>query len=211
MSPHPTDASAPLVRAKLLRRLKPYYRMEAANVVFVPAFACVAVLAGGSGSISPAMVTAMAAASFLLVVGAITWKTVVDGLEGNPGTARRWLPRLAAARWPAMGLILLALVLTGEEAHRTLPGWTGSLVAAALLLVLAVLEYINYYHYQLQHFDHAADFARLLSGRGFRRSHLSRAIAAWKAGVKKRSEMGQGSEVERAPVLGRKERPSGDA
>lgn len=27
---------------------------------------------------------------------------------------------------------------------------------------------------------HAADFARLMSGRGFRRSHLSRAIAAWK-------------------------------
>ena len=34
--------------------------------------------------------------------------------------------------------------------------------------------------------DHAADFARLMSGRGFRRSHLSRAIAAWKATKKSR-------------------------
>lgn len=178
MPPHQSVSSA--ARAKLLRRLKPYYRMEAANVVFVPAFACVAVWASGSGSVSPAMVAAMAATSFLLVVGTIAWKIVVDGLEGNPDTARRWVPRLAAARWPAAALTLLALGLTGEEAYRTLPGWTGSLIAAAALVILAVLEYVNYYHYQLQHFDHAADFARLLSGRGFRRSHLSKAIAAWK-------------------------------
>lgn len=177
----PPDPTPPAARAKLLRRLKPYYRMEAANVVLVPAVACVAVRASGAGSISPAMVASMAATSFLLVVGTIAWKLVVDGLEGNPDTARRWVPRLAAARLPAAGLILLSLGLTGAEAWRTLPGWTGSLIAAALLLVLAVLEYVNYYHYQLQHFDHAADFARLLSGRGFRRSHLSKAIAAWEA------------------------------
>lgn len=188
MPPHQSDPSA--ARAKLLRRLKPYYKMEAANVVLVPAFACVAVLAYGSGSISLAMVVAMAATSFLLVVGTIAWKIVVDGLEGNSDTARRWVPRLAAARWPAATLILLALGLTGVEAYQTLPDWTGSLTAAAALVVLATLEYINYYHYQLQHFDHAADFVRLLTGRGFRRSHLSKAIAAWKqAGVRRCPEV----------------------
>lgn len=192
----PRPPSVPSVaRVKLLRRLKPYYKMEAANVVFVPAAACWAVWTFGSGSISPAMVAAMAATSFLLVVGTIAWKIVVDGLEGNPDTARRWVPRLAAARWPAATLILLALGLTGEEAYRTLPEWTGSLIAAAVLVILAILEYVNYYHYQLQHFDHAADFARLLSGRGFRRSHLSKAIAAWK-----RAEERQGSEVKSVPV-----------
>ena len=95
--------------------------MEAANVVFVPAFSCVAVWVFGSGSISTGMVLAMAATSFLLLVGTIAWKIVVDGLEGNPDTARRWVPRLAAARWPAATLILLALCLLGEEAYRTLP------------------------------------------------------------------------------------------
>ena len=176
-----TDPAPSAARAKLLRRLRPYYRMEAANVVLVPACACAVVAASGSGRVSPAMVASMAATSFLLVVGTVAWKIVVDGLEGNPETGRRWVPRLAAARWPAAALILLALALTGGEAYRTLPHWTGSLIAATLLLVLAVLEYVNYYHYQLQHFDHAADFARLLSGRGFRRSHLSKAIAARKA------------------------------
>ena len=197
----PRHQSVPsLARVKLLRRLKPYYMMEAANVVFVPAFSCVAVWVFGSGSISTGMVLAMAATSFLLLVGTIAWKIVVDGLEGNPDTARRWVPRLAAARWPAATLILLALCLLGEEAYRTLPEWTGSLIAATALVVLAILEYINYYHYQLQHFDHAADFARLLSGRGFRRSHLSKAIAAWKrAAVRQGSEM-QGSEMKSGPA-----------
>ena len=188
MPPHQSDP--PAARAKLLRRLKPYYKMEAANVVLVPAVAYVAVVAYGSGSVSLAMVAAMAATSFLLVVGTIAWKVVVDGLEGDPDTARRWVPRLATARRPAAALILLALCLTGVEAYRTLPDWTGSLIAAAALVVLATLEYVNYYHYQLQHFDHAADFVRLRTGRGFRRSHLSKAIAAWKkAGAVRGSEV----------------------
>lgn len=44
------------------------------------------------------------------------------------------------------------------------------------LAVLAGLEYVNYYHVQLQHFDNAADIKRLLSGRGFRPAHLARAL-----------------------------------
>jgi hypothetical protein len=43
-----------------------------------------------------------------------------------------------------------------------------------------VLEYINYYVVQLQHFDHASDFKRLLSGRGFREAHLAKALRAYR-------------------------------
>jgi hypothetical protein len=39
---------------------------------------------------------------------------------------------------------------------------------------------VNYYHFQLQHFDHADDFQRLLSGKGFRQSHLSKSIRAYR-------------------------------
>jgi hypothetical protein len=55
-----------------------------------------------------------------------------------------------------------------------------SLVVSLLLALLAILEYVNYYRVQLQHFDHAADFKRLVTGRGFRRSHLAKAIAAYR-------------------------------
>lgn len=187
MNPATPEAAAATPRAKLLKRLRPYYQMEAANVILVPIIACVAVLADPAGRITPAMVAAMAATSFLLIVGTIAWKMVVDGLEGKRETERQWVPRLAAARAPSIALILIALALTTWEAMQSLPNWPGSLIAAVLLVVLAILEYVNYYHYQLQHFDHAADFARLMSGRGFRRSHLSRAISAWEAREKGQS------------------------
>ena len=49
----------------------------------------------------------------------------------------------------------------------------GDRLAATICSTLAVLEYINYYHRQLQHFDHAADFKRLLTGKGFRKSQMA--------------------------------------
>ena len=45
---------------------------------------------------------------------------------------------------------------------------------ATACAVLAVLEYVNYYHRQLQHFDSREDFRRLLTGKGFRKSWLAR-------------------------------------
>ena len=49
--------------------------------------------------------------------------------------------------------------------------------------LLAVLEYVNYYHRQLQHFDNASDWRRLLAGRGFRPSQLSRDLV--RAGLRR--------------------------
>ena len=46
---------------------------------------------------------------------------------------------------------------------------------------LAALEYVNYYKFQVQHFDNWADFKRLMTGRGFRKAHMARDIAAGRA------------------------------
>lgn len=86
------------------------------------------------------------------------------------------------ARWPAITLSTLAGVLTAIEAIQTLPNYKASLIAASLYFLLAVLEYVNYYHVQLQHFDHSEDFKRLMSGNSFRQSHLAKGIAAWQRG-----------------------------
>jgi hypothetical protein len=58
-------------------------------------------------------------------------------------------------------------------------GFTPSAIAALILGTLALLEYVNYYVAQLQHFDHASDFKRLITGKGFRRPHLARVVAEW--------------------------------
>ena len=50
-------------------------------------------------------------------------------------------------------------------------------VAATGCATLAVLEYVNYYHRQLQHFDNKADFKRMLAGKGFRQSWLARDLS----------------------------------
>ncbi|MDQ3080564.1 MAG: hypothetical protein M3R03_11290 [Pseudomonadota bacterium] len=64
----------------------------------------------------------------------------------------------------------------------SLNGWTAGVIAAELLTLLAGLEYVNYYHRQLQHFDNLADLKRLFSGRGFKPSHMARSLAARRNG-----------------------------
>lgn len=167
-------------RKKLLMRLKPYWVMEAANIVLVPGIAFFLIKVPFRGQITSAVVASMLATSFLLVIGTFAWKMAVDGLEGNPSSERKWTPWLDRARWPALLLLSLALSATAIEAIATLPRLSASLVGASILSLLAILEYVNYYHYQLQHFDHAEDFRKLISGRGFRKSHLAKSIAAYR-------------------------------
>jgi hypothetical protein len=90
------------------------------------------------------------------------------------------IPLLARMRWPAIALCVAAAVANGAEWLSGSLELSAQCVAPALLLLLAVLEYVNYYHVQLQHFDHAPDWQRLIAGRGFRRSHLAREIERWK-------------------------------
>lgn len=172
-------------RDKLLKRLKPYWMMEGANVVFVPAIAWFLISVFAKGQITIAVLAAIVATSFLLVVGTFAWKMVVDGLEGNPKSEEQWTPWLDLARWPALILTILAVIATVAEAISTLPRISASLVGASLLCLLAILEFVNYYHVQLQHFDHAEDFQRLLSGKGFRRSHLSKSIRTYRQRTRK--------------------------
>jgi uncharacterized membrane protein len=57
----------------------------------------------------------------------------------------------------------------------------GDRIVATIAAILAALEYINYYHRQVQHFDHMSDFKRLLKGRGFRPSQMNQDLKRWRA------------------------------
>lgn len=162
-----------------IRRLTNYWKLEAGNAVLLPALAVYLVL-GSGGTISTALVLSGLACSFLLVIGTIVLRMMLRKARGEANATAGRIPLLLWMRWPAIALCVAAAVANGVEWFRGSPEFSAQFVAPAALLLLAVLEYINYYHIQLQHFDHAPDWQRLVSGRGFRRSHLAREIERWK-------------------------------
>ena len=162
-----------------VKRLTTYWKIEAGNAVFIPALAVYLVLKSG-GRISTALVLSGLACSFLLVIGTIVLRMMLRKARGEADAIADRIPLLARMRWPAIALCVAAAVANGTEWLRGGLELSAQCLAPAVLLLLAVLEYVNYYHFQLQHFDHAPDWQRLIAGRGFRRSHLAREIERWK-------------------------------
>jgi len=162
-----------------IRRLTTYWKIEAGNVVCIPVVAIYIVLRSG-GTISAALVLSCLACSFLLVIGTIALRMMLRKARGEADATKTQMPLLIRLRWLALGLFVASAVALGMECFDPGPQLSAQFLAPAALLLLAVLEYINYYHVQLQHFDHASDWQRLVSGRGFRRSHLAREIERWK-------------------------------
>lgn len=162
-------------RRALLMRLEPYWMMEAANVFFVPLF----VLFATGGRIGLITLAALAPVTALLVIGAAYWRGKVLQLKGKQPNLAPLIKQIAAWKGPVQVLTLAgcAAALVGWIT----PNWsagTPDQIAASACAVLAVLEYVNYYHRQLQHFDNWADFKRLLAGKGFRKSWIARDIDA---------------------------------
>ena len=158
------------------RNFNAYWKMEAANVVFVPGFALVLGFPR-DGVEAIALGLAIAATAGFLVVGTLFWRGVDRRLRfGDPISARRALDFADRVERPL--LIICAAAIATTIVALILNGWTPAAIAASALSALAALEYVNYYHWQLQHFDNRADLKRLLSGRGARPSHMARDLAA---------------------------------
>lgn len=167
-------------RAKIKERLSSYWKMEGANVFLVPGL--IAFLASSADwSLGWTTVLALVPVCLLLAIGAQYWRAKLIQLSsGAPFPPTIGL--IAKLKVPSLVAVLVATVTTmasflvdgiaASEAER----W----VASAMTL-LAVLEYVNYYHRQLQHFDHLPDLKRLFSGRGFRQSQMAIDIARWRA------------------------------
>ena len=145
--------------------------MEAANVLFVPGLA----LALGwprttVGAI--AMTFAIIATAAFLVVGTLYWRGVDRRLKGL-GRASLDHGLAVADRAETPGLAATGLAFVATSAAVLIDGFTATSIAAALLTLLAVLEYVNYYRVQLQYFDNMSDLKRLATGK-LKRAHLGR-------------------------------------
>jgi hypothetical protein len=152
--------------------------MEAANVLFVPGFAF---WLGQPRQPMEILAFALAAiaAGGLLIVGAFYWHSVDRQLRlRDRQTIKRALNFADRAQRPA--LFASAAAGVAFAAALAANGWSSGVIAAGVLTLLAVLEYVNYYHRQLQHFDNVTDFKRLVTGRGFRQSHMARDLGAFR-------------------------------
>ena len=168
----PHHWSMPSDRSALFHRLSGYWKLELANMIIIPG-----VMAWLSGwRLGPLSIVAILPMCGLLLVGGLYWRGKLQELAKGRDI-RALLRRIRQVQLPLLALTLLAAgavlaswMIAGLAANPA-DRWVATAAAS-----LAALEYVNYYHRQLQHFDHAADFKRLLSGRGLRRSWLSRDI-----------------------------------
>lgn len=162
-----------------IRRLSWYWPMEAANVVLVPALAIGAVAWAGE-RVPPTLIYALYPNIAMLAIGALYWRAALKRLQGDPKPMAYWMGWISGLQRFVVVLVFLAC------GAALIDLWSGGGVTAAriailALVVLALAEYVNYYHVQLQHFDHAADFRRLLAGKGFRPSHMARDLKAYRS------------------------------
>jgi hypothetical protein len=167
------------MRAALVQRLGPYWKMEAANSVLVPMMGTMMVIAAHDAVEWP-LALALAATSGLLVIGTIALRAHYRTVAGDALAMDRVVPLLARCQIPGI-VLCLAGVAGAAVQHSRDCAWTPAVIAAWVFAALAVLEYVNYYHIQLQHFDHGPDRARLMAGQGFRASHLARALKRYRA------------------------------
>jgi hypothetical protein len=160
---------------RVQKRLKSYWKMELLNVALVP---------GGALWLAPpkewrealALGTAIAPVATLLIVGGLYWRAVYRRTCGDSRAVARMLPIADKAERPALLLIATAAIVIAHALAAR--GWTPAILASLFLLILAGLEYVNYYHLQLQHFDHLTDLKRLLRARRLRPAHFARDLDA---------------------------------
>lgn len=163
----------------LEKRLGNYWKLELINIALVP----IGVVSIGSmAGATPGWLSAITVLPnmLLLAVGGLYWRAKLHRLQGRPETMDQLLPIVARCRLPAALLTAVAVVVTTVAWLPVGPsGSLGDRVMATVFSISALLELINYYWRQLQHFDHKADLKRLFSGQGFRPSHLARDLARW--------------------------------
>jgi hypothetical protein len=174
---------SPSYKAALIRRLSHYWKVEAANIVAVPVLAVWAIKRSGN-TISFSLIVAMAAACFMLLIGTFALRIKLETAKGRRSFGQRWLPWLSQAQLPALVMVVAAVAAAGLELWAD--GRRSNVaIATVVCALLAILEYINYYHVQLQNFDHLPDLKRFMAGGGFRKSHLARALQRFRADKRK--------------------------
>ncbi len=152
------------------RRLDGYWKMEGACALIFPPLALLLATPADAVELG-VLALALLACCAMLVVGTLYWRAALHRAQGEAGAMRALMPWAARLQGPTLALGAAALAAAiWLAASRAMDRATGAAIGFA---VLAALEYVNYYHVQLQNFDHWPDFRRFVAERRFRRSHMA--------------------------------------
>lgn len=127
-----------------------------------------------AGKLSWVSYAAMVPMALLLAIGGAYWRAkylqlTVPGY--NPMSLFKLIRRLRSF---SLIFTIASLAIVGcAWRYPAISAGINDRITATIASLLALAEYVNYYHRQLQHFDNASDFKRLLQGRGFRRSQMA--------------------------------------
>jgi hypothetical protein len=164
-------------RRALDRRLEGYWKMEGGCAMAFPPLALLLARPADRWEWA-ALGLALLACCALLVIGSLYWRAALLRLRRNSLPMRTALRLAEHAQAPLLALSLLSII--PPALLWMLRGPHPAVVAAMVFGALAVLEYVNYYHVQLQNFDHAPDFSRLIQTRRLRPAHLASEIADYR-------------------------------
>lgn len=161
----------------LSRGLGPYWKMERACAFIFPPLAF-ALVRPGSLIAASVLTLALVACCSILWVGAAYWRAVwarlalgETSMDATLSMAQRWKPFCFATTILSLAVSIANILSTGTGV---------SSIVALGFSALAVLEYVNYYHIQLQNFDHGPTFRRFLTRRTFPPAHLAKDLKAFR-------------------------------
>ncbi|MEO3805155.1 hypothetical protein [Nonomuraea sp. B1E8] len=151
-------------RTTLVRRMRNLAVLEPVNVVLFGVVAFVLLPA----PLDTVNVTGFVLVTVHLLIGGAYWAIKVRQLRARLRRppligAFGWLRRLCEAGLVVGFVIVAVSVARGTTGFGSMPG--------LLFYLLAVAEYVNYFHWQLSH-QTAEDIKRLLRTRRLHRSHL---------------------------------------
>jgi hypothetical protein len=157
-------------RQKLTKRLRSLRNLELFNIFFLPACMCFVLWIRGALHWQ-AYVVSMLNICVILAQGVLYWHLKLQSIYKHetalPAYAYRVFGFFNKANWFLLavypGLLVLDKVTTSVDFPVTI--WSH------LLYVFSILEYVNYYHYQLSH-DNLQDLRYLLRHKRIRRSPL---------------------------------------
>lgn len=162
-------------KGKIIKRLRYLWRWELFDSFFFPALVIFLSLTLDK-PVGLFTIASTGLVTWILWQGAAYWWLKLRAVQADAEIAPRHLRRFAmlqTVNWALIGLISIGLAILGIRGS----GFQSSLdaVAGLGLYTLAILEQINYYHYQLM-YDCASDVRYLVTHKRLKRSKLQRDI-----------------------------------